>query len=60
MTWAADTGLIYFQGLSHSITPISALEYFIIYKKDCALFWESATLCGWIYKKRMTCMNKTP
>lgn len=36
MMWAADTGLIYFQGLSCSITPISVLEYFILYRKDCA------------------------
>lgn len=46
LTSAADTGLIYFQRLSHWINPISVLECLILYRKDCALFCESATLCG--------------
>lgn len=37
LTWAADTGLIYFQRLSHWINPISVLWCFILYRKDCAL-----------------------
>lgn len=60
MTWAADTGFIYFQRLSHLINSISVLECFILYRKYCALFFESETLCGYIYQKRKSCINKTP